>query len=154
MNYIQFMRNFIGHETLITIGCGVIIEKEHQILLQHRLDVDNWCIPGGLMELGETFQQTAIREVFEETGLEVYNLELFGIYSGKDCFVEYPNKDKAYSVQIIFKTLDFKGELLQKSEESREHKFFARNKLPNKLNPRQENFIMDWVKNAKLPIIN
>jgi len=33
MNYIQFMRNFIGHETLITIGCGVIIEKEHQFRL-------------------------------------------------------------------------------------------------------------------------
>ncbi|AVK84277.1 NUDIX hydrolase [Lysinibacillus sp. B2A1] len=154
MNYIQFMRNFIGHETLMTIGCGVIIERDHKILLQHRLDVDNWCIPGGLMELGETFQQTAIREVFEETGLEVYNLELFGIYSGKGCFVEYPNKDKVYSVQIIFKALDFKGELLQESEECREHKFFARNELPSKLNPRQENFIMDWVKNARLPIIN
>ncbi|MGN7386702.1 hypothetical protein [Sporosarcina sp. SAFN-015] len=49
MNYIQDMRKLIGHETLFTVGCGVIIEKEGRILLQHRTDEDNWCIPGGVM---------------------------------------------------------------------------------------------------------
>ncbi len=91
MNYISDMRKLIGNETLLTVGCGVIIEKEGCILLQHRTDEDNWCIPGGVMEIGETFEQTAKRETFEETGLEVNELTLFGIYSGESCFVQYPN---------------------------------------------------------------
>ncbi|WP_311224460.1 NUDIX domain-containing protein [Bacillus sp. AG4(2022)] len=91
MDYIKTIRKWIGHETLFTVGCGVIIENEGKILLQHRTDEDNWCIPGGVMELGETFEKTAKRETFEETGLEVQELELFGIYSGEKCFVEYPN---------------------------------------------------------------
>jgi|GEM_PF-1106168 len=47
MGYIRRMRELIGNETLLTTGCGVIIEKDGQILLQHRTDEDNWCIPGG-----------------------------------------------------------------------------------------------------------
>ena len=64
MNYISDMRRLIGNETLLTVGCGVIIEKEGCILLQHRTDEDNWCIPGGVMEIGESFEQTAKRESF------------------------------------------------------------------------------------------
>ena len=71
MNYIKQIRRLIGHETLLTIGCGVIIEKGGKILLQHRTGEDNWCIPGGVMEIGETFVETAEREVLEETGLRV-----------------------------------------------------------------------------------
>ncbi|WP_107923504.1 NUDIX hydrolase [Lysinibacillus parviboronicapiens] len=154
MNYVKQMRSFIGHETLFTVGCGVIIESNEKILLQHRADEDNWCIPGGVMEIGESFEQTATREVFEETGLVVHNLQLYGIYSGKTCFVEYPNKDKVFSVQIIFKTSDFQGDLKQKSEESKAHRFFQRKDLPLNLNPRQKKFIVDWVENKKLPIID
>ena len=124
MNYISDMRKLIGNETLFTVGCGVIIEKEGCILLQHRTDEDNWCIPGGVMEIGETFEQTAKRETFEETGLEVDDLTLFGIYSGESCFVQYPNDDKAYSVQIIFTTTTYSGVLKQKGIESREHQIF------------------------------
>ena len=83
MNYISDMRKLIGNETLLTVGCGVIIENEGCILLQHRTDEDNWRMTGGVMEIGKTFEQTAKRETFEETGLEVDELTLFGIYSGR-----------------------------------------------------------------------
>ncbi|MEH7501580.1 NUDIX domain-containing protein [Neobacillus drentensis] len=55
--------------------------------------------------------KTAKREAFEETGLRITDLELFGIYSGEKCFVDYPNGDKVYSVQIIFKAKQYTGEL-------------------------------------------
>ncbi|MBA2871583.1 ADP-ribose pyrophosphatase YjhB (NUDIX family) [Anoxybacillus calidus] len=45
------------------------------------------------MEIGETFEETAKREVLEETGLQVKEIQLFGIYSGETCFVTYPNGD-------------------------------------------------------------
>lgn len=154
MNYISDMRKLIGHETLFTVGCGVIIEKDGCILLQHRTDEDNWCIPGGVMEIGETFEQTARREVFEETGLEVNELKLFGIYSGESCFVQYPNGDKAYSVQIIFTTTAYSGLLKQQGIESKEHRFFRREALPENLNPRQKQFINHWAERKALPVIS
>ncbi|RDI37225.1 NUDIX hydrolase [Falsibacillus pallidus] len=154
MDYIKNMRKLIGHETLLTVGCGVIIEDDDRILLQHRTDADNWCIPGGMMEMGETFEQAARREAWEETGLTVAELELFGIYSGEKCFVEYPNKDKVFSVQIIFKANRYTGNIKLEDVESREHRFFNRSELPANLNPRQKPFIEDWAEKKSIPIIS
>jgi len=152
MNYIQEMRQLIGSRMLMTIGCGIILEENGQILLQHRKDKDVWGIPGGVMEPGETFEETALRETFEETGLKVENLKLFGLYSGEQGFAEYGNGDQIFSVQIIFHATDFKGELIQEAEESREHRFFSPDELPH-LNAHQARFILDWVHQSKLPII-
>jgi len=152
MNYIQTIRKLIGNETLMTVGCGIIIEHENQILLQHRKDRDVWGIPGGVMEPGETFLETAVRETFEETGLIVEQLKLFGLYSGEEGFSEYPNGDKVFSVQIIFYSNCFSGALTHNTEESHEHRFFPRNNLPH-LNSHQERFIKDWVNQMTLPVI-
>lgn len=153
MNYITDMRKLIGHETLFTVGCGVIIEKEGCILLQHRTDEDSWCIPGGVMELGETFEEAAKRETLEETNLSVGKLELFGLYSGESCFAEYPNKDRVYSVQIIFKASSYTGELVQAGSESKQHRFFKKEDLPTNLNQRQQAFILDWANGQKTPVV-
>lgn len=153
MNYIHNIRKLIGSEMLFTVGCGVMIVQDDQLLLQHRTDEDSWCIPGGMMELGETFEETAKREVFEETGLAVEQLELFGIYSGEDCFSKYPNGDQVYSVQMIFIAHSISGELLQKNEESREHCYFDKHDLPENLTTIQKSFIVDWALGVKTPII-
>lgn len=145
VDYIGSMRKLIGHQTLFTVGCGAIIEDSlGQILLQRRKDRDIWGIPGGVMELGETFIETLEREVQEETNLTIFNPQLFGIYSGPPGFGEYPNGDKVYSIQIIFLIKDFKGSLKQEGEESSEHIFFPKTSLPVPLNPSQSPFILDW----------
>ncbi|HWO75332.1 MAG TPA: NUDIX hydrolase [Bacillus sp. (in: firmicutes)] len=154
MSYIKNMRKYIGSETLFTVGCGVIIEEKDMILLQHRADGDNWCIPGGIMEIGETFEDAAKREVLEETGLTVSNLELFGLYSGEKCFAAYPNGDQVFSTQVIFYTKTYTGTLKAEDLESREHRFFKRDEIPPNLNPRQKYFILDWKKGAKTPVIS
>lgn len=152
MSYIHTMRKLIGNEMLMTVGCGIIIEKGNQILLQHRKDRDVWGIPGGVMEPGETFLETAMRETFEETGLVAEQLQLFGLYSGEEGFSEYQNGDKIFSVQIVFHSNSFCGELIHNTEESHEHRFFSRNDLPH-LNSHQERFIQDWVNQVTLPVI-
>ncbi|MCC5892048.1 NUDIX domain-containing protein [Exiguobacterium sp.] len=152
MNYIQDMRNLIGNNLLMTVGCGVIIEHNDQILLQHRKDHDVWGIPGGVMEPGETFESAAQRETFEETGLTVSQLSLFGLYSGKEGYASYENGDQVFSVQVIFHATGFSGELAQEGEESHEHRFFSRHELPT-LNSHQERFIMDWVNREQGPIV-
>lgn len=152
-DYIQTMRNMIGHETLITIGCGAIIEDEQgRILLQRRADNDTWGIPGGIMEIGETFEDTVKREVLEETNLVLKDLSLFGLYSGEKGFASYANGDKVYSVQIIFFTKNYDGKL-KGNNESKELFFKAKEDLPCNLNPTQAPFILDWQSGIQTPII-
>jgi 8-oxo-dGTP pyrophosphatase MutT (NUDIX family) len=50
-----------------------------------------------------------LREVFEETGLSINKLKLFGIYSGVKRFSKYANGDQVFSVQVIFHTTDYTG---------------------------------------------
>lgn len=65
-------------------AAAIIVNNEGQILLQSRADRDKWGLPGGCQELGERFQDTVLREVKEETNLDVKeeDLELIDIVSG------------------------------------------------------------------------
>lgn len=65
-------------------AAAVIVNDKGQILLQSRADRDKWGLPGGCQELGERFQDTIIREIKEETNLDVKeeDLELIDIVSG------------------------------------------------------------------------
>lgn len=62
-------------------AAAIIVNKEGQILLQSRADNDRWGLPGGCQELGERFEDTIIREIKEETNLDITeeNLELVAI---------------------------------------------------------------------------
>jgi 8-oxo-dGTP pyrophosphatase MutT (NUDIX family) len=152
IDYIKNIRAKIGHDTLYVTGCGILLIKDDKILLQLRKDVNQWGIPGGLMELGETFLECAIREVFEETGLAVNSATLFGIYSGKDFFAEYPNGDKIYSTNVIFISDDFAGELHSDIAETHEHKYFEKGKLPENIVGLQKHWILGWA-NGEQPIV-
>jgi ADP-ribose pyrophosphatase YjhB (NUDIX family) len=152
-DYIKTMRKIIGHETLLTVGCGaIIVDKFGRILLQRRMDFDIWGIPGGILELGETFEDTVKREVFEETKLSIKNVKLFGIYSGENGFAQYGNGDKVFSVQIIFYVNEYDG-TLQVNYESRELRFFYKDELPDNLNPHQAPYILDWLNGVETPVI-
>ena len=152
-DYIKSMRKLIGHETLLTVGCGaIIVDQFERILLQRRTDLDIWGIPGGILELGETFEETVRREVREETNLTIQSVNLFGIYSGKNSFAQYGNEDKVFSVQIIFYVEDYEGNL-QSNNESREIVFLHKDEIPENLNPHQASFILDWIHGVNLPAI-
>jgi ADP-ribose pyrophosphatase YjhB (NUDIX family) len=152
-DYIKTMRELIGNETLLTVGCGAIIEDNlGRILLQRRIDYDILGIPGGILEIGETFEETVKREVFEETSLTINQVKLFGIYSGEKGFAQYANGDKVFSVQIIFRTTDYQG-VLQTNNESRELCFSSKDEIPKNLNSHQAPFIIDWLNGATSPVI-
>ena len=65
------------------VGVGTVVWNGEQFLLIRRGKaprLGEWSIPGGRQELGETVRQTAIREVKEETGLDIELLDLVGVY--------------------------------------------------------------------------
>ena len=152
-DYVKEMRKIIGHDPLMTVGIGVMIENAAgELLLQKRTDDGTWGTLGGGMNLGETIVETAKREVFEESGLVVDDLELFGIYSGEHCVITYPNDDVVFGVIIMFTTRTYSGTLLADPEESAELRFFARDVLPNNLNRTSAKWIEQW-KTGAVPVI-
>jgi len=71
------------------VGIGVLIQNNvGQVLLGHRIGTDHgndtWSFPGGHLDWGETVHECAIREVKEETGLDIHGIELITVYDQLD----------------------------------------------------------------------
>ena len=110
---------------------AIIVNDRGQILLQSRADNDRWGLPGGCQELGERFEDTVIREVKEETNLDITedNLELIGIVSGGSRRNEYPNGDVVINNTVLYCVKNYTGNLKWDSE-SKDMKFFDLDNLP------------------------
>lgn len=109
---------------------AVILNEKNEVLLQRRGDDKTWCVPGGGIEVGESTEQTTIREVYEETGLTISNLELFNVYSGKSQYHQYPDGNEYYFVSILYKTNQYSGNLYVDGDETIELKFFDVDAFP------------------------
>ena len=132
MGYIMNLRKYVGHETLIGIGATTLVFNEkRELLLNLRSDTNTWGIPGGSMELYETIEETAVRELKEEAGIRAEKLELVTVLSGKEYYFEYPNGDKMCTVIVLFKVLNYTGDIKVSDNESKQLKFFALDNLPN-----------------------
>ena len=146
MGYIRELRKLVGHRPIIMVGSGVLVLRGNQVLLQRRKDNGLWGIPGGSLEPGESFEEAAIRETYEEVGLVIDKLTLFKVYSGKDQFYTYPNGDQIYDVGVAFLTRDFHGELQADASEVLELEFFPLGELPVDLNPLDQPILVDLQK--------
>ena len=155
MNYIDELRKSVGHDLIMTVGCGVLIEDEKgKLLLQKRSDTYEWCIPGGAMEPVETFEEAATREVREEVGITVGSLRLFGIYSGIEREIHYPNRDVVYSLSVIFITNEYSGIISDTDSEVLEHRFFSKEEIPDNLFSPDSRAILDWKKGSSGVIVH
>ncbi|EOW9527583.1 NUDIX hydrolase [Bacillus cytotoxicus] len=131
MGYIEELRKSVGTRPLILVGSAVIILNEKQeVFLQYRSDTYDWGVPGGAMELGETTEETARRELFEKTGLEAKILQFLGVLSGKDLYYRYPSGDEIYHVIHLYQAhhVSTKVEL---DKERSSIAYFPIQKLPN-----------------------
>lgn len=146
MDYIKYIREMVGHKPIFLVGAGtIILNKQSQMLLMKRSDNLSWSTLGGSLNLGETFEQAAIREAKEEANITISKLKLFKIISGEEYKYTYPNGDQVYLACAIFYTYDYKGKLEIDNEETLELKFFEMDNLPKRINPPDKIFIEQFI---------
>jgi 8-oxo-dGTP pyrophosphatase MutT (NUDIX family) len=131
-SYLGRVRTSVGDaDTLLFVGArGIILDEQDRLLLIQRSDNHRWAMPAGAMELGETMQECAVREVWEETGLRATSLTPFAFYSA----YTYTNGYGHTYQQILmsFRIHTWEGELQTVTDESVDAGFFPLDALPEK----------------------
>jgi 8-oxo-dGTP pyrophosphatase MutT (NUDIX family) len=117
---------------IIADASAVIRDDKGQILLIQRSDNLEWAMPGGSMELGNSVYDTLVREVCEETGLEVISATLFAIYSEPRFVFTNGFGGEHQPIRFSFRVDKWKGSLITKTDESVDARFWAADQVPER----------------------
>jgi len=99
-------------------AAAVAIINNDKILMLKRKDNDKWTLPGGTMELNESLINCAVREVKEETGLEVQVTEVIGTYTDPDIRIEYSDGEVRREFTIVYSGTASNSEVIINDESS------------------------------------
>ena len=133
-DYVMAVREKIGTDWMMLPGSSAMIfNDEGQILLHQRSDNGSWSLIGGGADPGEHPAETAVREAYEEVGVEIVPERLVGVYGGKDMMVVYSNGDKMAYTVTAFKCRIVAGEPHVADEESIAVRYFPTDALPDSL---------------------
>jgi len=88
--------------SLVPGGSAVVVDGQGRVLLQRRADSGNWALPGGTMDIGETLGQCVIREVKEETGLDIAITGLVGIYTDPQHVISYADGEVRQEFNVTY----------------------------------------------------
>ena len=117
--------------SMVPSANAVVVNDAGEILLIRRSDNDNWALPGGAMDLGESLVDTAVRETLEETGVRVEVTGLVGIYTDpRHVILSTSNGEARQEFSVVFTARPVSGEPTP-SDESREVRWTAQDVLPS-----------------------
>ena len=120
-----------------TIGVfAAIFDEENRILFCHRIDHDVWNLPGGRLEYGEAPWEGVVREVKEETGLDVEVKRLSGVYSKP--------KENDIVIQFVCKVI---GGKITLNNEADKIKYYSFSDIPTNTVPKMVERIKDILDN-------
>ena len=145
-DYLKKIREKVGHAPILVPHSVVLLFNEkNEILLEERLDDGYFDFPGGGIDLGETAEDAASRELLEETGLIADELEFFKLYTGEITHYIYANGDEIYGVDSVYICRKYHGELKPQDDEVKALKFYSLNKLPEKIWIRNTQILKDYL---------
>ncbi len=146
-DYINWIRSKVGSERIFLNFAGGIVVNDHgEILLQKRSKTKNrWGFPGGAMNIGESAEETAIREIQEETGYIVRVERLLGVYT--KYFEKNRNNHKFQPIVIVFKMIIIGGEAFVDGVETFDIKFFNIDQTPRLYSQLHTDILYDYKSN-------
>ena len=131
---------------LLAHSVVVLFNEKGQVLLEERSDDGYFDFPGGGIDLKESGEDAAKRELYEETGLIAKELEFFKVYTGEVTYYKYFNGDEIYGVDLVYLCNKFTGELKPQIEEVKSLKFYSLKDLPNRMSKRNLAIVKDLMK--------
>ncbi len=108
--------------SLVVAASAVVTDEDGRILMQRRRDNDLWALPGGGMDMTDSLPGAAVREVKEETGLDVEITGLVGTYTDPRHVIAYTDGEVRRQFNVCFTARRVGGEL-EISNESTELRF-------------------------------
>ncbi|MFI1679765.1 NUDIX hydrolase [Streptomyces sp. NPDC020607] len=103
---------------------AVVRNEQGDLLLIHKTDNDLWALPGGGHDAGESIAQTVVREVHEETGIQVAVDDIVGLYTDPEHVMKYDDGEVRQQFSICFRAHPTGGEI-RTSSESKEVRWVA-----------------------------
>ncbi|MCU6713001.1 NUDIX hydrolase [Paenibacillus sp. J5C_2022] len=126
MGYISELREKVGSRPLIMVGaCVLVFNEQGQLLLQKRSDSLDWGTIGGALEPGESLEEAAMRELYEEAGLQAQSLSFRALLSGSDMYYKYPHGDEVYNVMAVFEVREVTGKMRVNDNEGLDLQYFS-----------------------------
>ena len=117
-DYYKELRKRTGHMPMVLPHSVVLLfNDKNEILLEERSDDGYFDFPGGGIDLKESGEDAAKRELFEETGLVADELEFFKVYTGEITHYVYFNGDEIYGVDLVYICKKYHGKLTPQKEE-------------------------------------
>jgi ADP-ribose pyrophosphatase YjhB (NUDIX family) len=133
-SYVDQLRELVGNRRLIIPAIRAIIQDSRgEFLFIQRRDNGRWALPSGCLEIGESVRDCLVREMKEETGLDVISATPIAIHS-EPRFGFTDETGAGYQLVIIVFWVDhWKGELVTHTDETIDAGFFSREGLPEVL---------------------
>lgn len=136
MGYIMELRKLVGSRPLIMAGsCVLVFNEEGHLLLQRRTDSLDWGTLGGSLEPGESLEEAAAGELYEEAGLRAETYKLITVFSGQDMYYKYPHGDEVYNVTAVYEAKGIKGNPVVMDDEGLKLRYFDLAQPVPEINP-------------------
>ena len=129
-DYLRGVRAKVGKALVLMPTVTIVCRDElGRVLLARHRDYDQWALPGGGIDPGETPANAAVREMWEETGLLVEPLHILGVYGGAAFTWTYPNGDQVAYVDTVFVCRILRGTPAADQEEISELRYFTQDEM-------------------------